>query len=131
MKGVIPSSKTVRRVIEKERVIEKGLFRLKELNEFLNKRNYPCTVWLSGDQTAINNKIDYHEKTNSVIGFTSPLDTDGLPVINGFPFNTVADLQKYFCDYNKSSYINVIIAQPLVNNLVFVLVCTEQKYIFC
>lgn len=109
----LPSLKTVKRVIEKEQVIEEGCFRFKELREFCIKRNLPLDVWLSEDQTAINNKIEYSPKNNCAVGFTPHLDENGLPRINSFAVESLGCLENYFKNEVKSNYINIIVAQPL------------------
>lgn len=113
--GGIPSVKTVKRIISEEQIIEEGIFRFNALKQFLVKRGYPLEVWISEDQTAITNKIEYCAKNNTVIGFVPHIDSDGLPVVNSFKFKSLRNLQQFFEQEAKSTYINLIIAQPLVD----------------
>lgn len=115
LKNIIPSFRVIKREIEDNQNINEGKLRFEELVNFLEERHYPKHIWISEDQTAINSRIEYEHRSNQVIGFTPTLDSNGMPILNSFPFNYLSDLKNYFDTKDKSNYINIIMAQPLVD----------------
>lgn len=113
LKNIIPSFRVIKREIEDNQNITEGKLRFEELALFLEERNYPKNIWISEDQTAINSRIEYDPKSNQIIGFSPKLDSNGMPIVNSFPFNNLQDLKNYFEYGEKSNYI--IMAQPLVD----------------
>ncbi|KAK5640764.1 hypothetical protein RI129_009311 [Pyrocoelia pectoralis] len=75
----IPSLSTVQRLINSSNIVNEGSLRFDELHTFLSKRNLPKVIWISEDATSITGRIQYCSKTNSLVGFVSPLGKDGLP----------------------------------------------------
>lgn len=75
----IPSVSTVSRFLkEKGPNVVEGIMRTEELLRYLKSRNLPLKVSISEDATRITAKISYDPVTNQLVGFTLPLDGNGL-----------------------------------------------------
>lgn len=84
LQNILPSITTINRCLDKESNIVDGIVRLKELKLFLSKRNYPLSVFISEDQTAIIKNVAYDSKSNRMIGFVSSCRENGFPKNNFF-----------------------------------------------
>lgn len=73
----LPSISPVRKQIYCNKVLTEGEFRIKEFKLFLQER-HPLRVHISEDATRVNERIQYHSTTNQVVGFTLPLNSDGI-----------------------------------------------------
>ncbi|KAK3911226.1 GPN-loop GTPase 1 [Frankliniella fusca] len=109
----LPSVSTIRRVTYKTDVILEGVFRFKELEKFLQERNLPLKVIMSEDGTVVAQRIQYHSSQNQIVGFTLPLDENGVPIIGAFPATSAKQISDYFSENCNSSNAYCIVAQPL------------------
>lgn len=113
----LPSISNVRKQIYKfYKVLIEGEFRIKELKLFLQERHYPLRVHISEDATRVNGRIQYHSATNQVVGFTLPLDSDGIPIVGSYLTSSAEKMCNYFDECDTSNYVYCIIAQPLCDN---------------
>jgi hypothetical protein len=135
--GGIPSLSSTYKYINKTRChFTEGLIRTKELKKYLLEQNLPMVVSLSEDATGISGRIQYNARTNQIIGFTLPLDGNGIPVPNYYPAQCASEIEGYFYDIrNKekqpANYLNVVMAQPMKRGIpAFCLMayCTNGKY---
>jgi hypothetical protein len=46
--------------------------------------------------------VDYHEKTNSLVGFSAPLKDNGFPDLDVFIARTTEDIVKQFNQYDRA-----------------------------
>lgn len=83
---------------EKGPHIIEGEFRYRELHEFLVCRNLPLYVSLSEDATRITPKVTYDPTTNQLVGFTLPLDSNGMPVPKSFLARNAKEIEEHFND---------------------------------
>lgn len=96
MKSVLPSISCLNKYIKKTSDrIEEGVFDYDGVEEFLQKRNLPKTVWISEDATRVTGRIEYDSKTNKLVGFTMPL-RDGIPNTNAFLATSAKTMCSYF-----------------------------------
>lgn len=119
----LPSLSSVNRYISKKqsKLIE-GHLRVAELSQYLEQRNLPRVVVLQEDATRINGKVNYHSKTNQLLGFVLPLDNNGMPIPHSFPARNFDEIYEYFSRNTPSAhFVNVIMAQPLANAPAFCL----------
>ncbi|KAK3932724.1 PDZ domain-containing protein 2 [Frankliniella fusca] len=110
----LPSATTVRQLMYKQESIIEGEFRIKELKKFLEERKYPFKVCLSEDATVVAQRVQYHPRTNQVVGFPLPLNENGMPKVGAFPATTAEKIARYFSDNTACSSAYCIVAQPLV-----------------
>jgi hypothetical protein len=73
-------------------------------------------VLLSEDCTGVIKKIRYNKKTNTFVGFCTPI-ARGLPVVKNFQTESFEQLQYWFDNVNKAPLLNVHMAQPIVQDL--------------
>ncbi|KAE8742486.1 hypothetical protein FOCC_FOCC011981 [Frankliniella occidentalis] len=109
----LPSVSTIRRLTYKTDVIVEGVFRFKELKNFLLERNLPHKVMISEDATVVAQRIQYHSKQNQIVGFTLPLNDDGVPVSGSLPATSAKRIAYYFSGNSNSTNAYCIVAQPL------------------
>lgn len=115
LKKSIPSLITIQRHINNSDQVVEASLRFEQLSKFLSERELPMVVWVSEDATGITGRIQYCSKTDSIIGFVSPLGEDGLPKSSCFPANSAQNIQKYFAENERSKYAYVIMAQSPVD----------------
>lgn len=112
----IPSVTRVRQQLSSQSHTYEGCFRFKELAEFLAKENLPKRVNISEDGTKCENKAQYHRQSNQIVGFTLPLDSNGLPKTGSYPATSAQVIAQYFEENTPASYVYCLIAQPLADN---------------
>lgn len=113
--------------------IVEGVLRSSELQKYLIDRKLPPIVCLSGDETRIENAIQYDAKTNQITGFTLPLNkSSGLPIPLQYPARNATEIIQHFSIQNPiSNNLYVVMAQPLGQNAApFCLLAygTDKKY---
>lgn len=133
LEGALPSLVSTNRYIKASHChILEGDFRGKELLKYLEDRDLPRAVCLSEDATRIVGRIQYDSRTNQIIGFTLPTDTQtGMPIISAYPARNAHDILEAFSTQNSiSSFVNVFMAQPLAHVAPFCLILfgSDCKY---
>lgn len=129
----LPSLPSVNRYINKSSChIAEGILRVDELLIYLKERKLPLAVGLSEDATRIVGRMQYDAKTNQIIGFTLPLNKiNGMPVPFAYPARNANEILKHFSvEHSTSTYLNVIMVQPLSNVPAFCLLVygSDNKY---
>lgn len=112
----LPSLPSTNRYISSSQChITEGILRCEELALYLLQRNIDPVVCISEDATRITNRVQYDSKSNQIVGFVLPLKSEnGLPIPFKFPARNVDEIVSHFShNYPVSSYINVIMAQPI------------------
>lgn len=117
--GAVPSISGIDKFIQKQRseFIE-GEIRATALLNYLHERHLPKYVSLSEDATRINGRIQYDAKSNQIVGFKLPLNSNGVPICGSFRARTAAEIESYFNNANgtenhPANYVNCVMAQPL------------------
>ncbi|XP_034235749.1 uncharacterized protein LOC117642048 [Thrips palmi] len=108
-----PSITTIRRKIYCNDKFVEGVFRIKQLKQFLILHECPLTVHLCEDATVVTGRIQYDSASNQIVGPTLPLDSNGLPIIGSFPATSASKIAEYFEKYDTSRYAYCIMAVPL------------------
>lgn len=119
LEGALPSLVTTNRFIKgSEYAVIKGALRSTELLNYLTELKLPLAVCISEDCTRVEGRIQYDSKTNQIIGFTLPIDnTTGLPAPFSFHARSAEEIFNHFSSEKNSvsSFVDVIMAQPLAN----------------
>jgi len=108
-----PSITTIRRVIYCNDKFVEGVFRIKQLKDFLFLHECPLVIHLCEDATAVTGRIQYDSSTNQLVGPTLPLDANGLPKVVSFPATSAKRMAEYFENHDTSRYAYCIMAVPL------------------
>lgn len=111
--------------------IIEGVLRADELYTYLTERNLPLVVCLSEDATRIVDKTQYNPSTNQISGFVAPLKENGMPVAFNYPARNAEEIAQHFLNENSvSTFVNIIIAQPLGDVSPFCLLVfgSDNKY---
>lgn len=112
----LPSTSKVDKFMsEKGPHIIEGVLRTKEVKEYLSDRKLPLKVWISEDATRITPKVCYDPKTNQLVGFTLPLNENGMPIPNTFMARNAREIESHFLNDRStvSSSAYAIMANPL------------------
>lgn len=133
LEGALPSLVTTNRYIKRsDCAVLEGVLRSKDLLNYLTELKLPLAVCISEDCTRVEGRIQYDSKTNQIIGFTPPINKiTGLPVPFAFPARNAEEIFKHFSSENSiSSFVDVIMAQPLANAPPFCLALfgSDSKY---
>lgn len=128
-----PSLSTVNRGITKiDSPMHEGVLRVKALSDYLDLRDLPRVVALSEDATRITGSIEYHSKSNEILGFVLPMDPKtGMPIAHSFPARNLDEICEYFKNNTPTAhFVNVVMAQPMANvpPLSILLYGTNSKY---
>ena len=113
MPGSLPSPTSIssRLAIGNHRLTE-GEFRFDALQEYLTTIDVHF-VFLSEDCTGVIKKVSYDAKSNSFVGFSPPLDRDGLPRQCHYRTNSFNQLKQWFVEEARSSLLNIHVVQPI------------------
>lgn len=112
--------------------VSEGILRCEELSLYLTNYKLDPFVCISEDATRIVGKVQYDSRSNQLVGFVLPLNSStGMPIPFVFPARSSEEIIKHFFNNNQlSSYLNVIMAQPLANVPAFCLAIfgSDNKY---
>uniref|UniRef100_A0A1B0CXZ1 Uncharacterized protein n=1 Tax=Lutzomyia longipalpis TaxID=7200 RepID=A0A1B0CXZ1_LUTLO len=111
--SVLPSVSLINKTMENYMPAPvEGVCRFDELNVFLEQRNLRKQVWIGEDATSLTGRIEYDSRTDTLIGFSSPLDPDtGFPIPYSFPATTFKDIIKALDNNHAAKYVNVLMAR--------------------
>lgn len=134
----VPSLRSTDRYIKKVKsnAIE-GKVRADELYHYLSNQNLPLVVTLSEDATRINGRVQYDVTSNQIVGFSLPLNENGMPIPGSYPALTAAEIESYFYNTENeqekqpANLLNVVMAQPLSKGIpafCVLLFCTNGSY---
>lgn len=134
----LPSLPTLNRFIRNQSInhyhhhISEGVVRSDELLQHLNDRKLPLIVSLSEDATRSVCRVQYDASTNQIDGFVLPTNSrTGLPIPFAYGARNASDIIEPFQrNTTISSFVNVIMAQPMRNVAPFCLLLygTDCKY---
>lgn len=112
--------------------ITEGILRNEELAIYLAERSLEPVVCISEDATRITESVRYDSKSNQLVGFVLPLHAKtGSPIPFAFPARDSEEILHHFSSNNAvSSFLNVIMAQPMANVPPFCLMVygSDNKY---
>lgn len=112
--------------------ITEGILRNEELSLYLAERSLARYVCISEDATRITGRVQYDSKSNQIVGFVLPLNNqNGMPIPFAFPARDAEEILRHFSSNNtESSFLNVIMAQPMGNAPAFCLMVygSDNKY---
>lgn len=118
LEGALPSLVSTNRYINASKFyVPEGILRIPELLKYLEERKLPLAVCLSEDATRIVGRLQYNKNTNQIVGFTLPIHNGtGMPIPFSYPAKSAQQIVNHFSfDNSISSFVNVIMAQPLGN----------------
>ncbi|KAJ6642670.1 hypothetical protein Bhyg_07623 [Pseudolycoriella hygida] len=91
-----PSTSTANKFIyDNGSTVLEGKLRYEELYKYLRDRDLPLRVSLSEDATRIQATVYYDPKTNQLVGFSLPLDENGLPITYSYMANNTTNCNIY------------------------------------
>lgn len=128
----LPSLSSVNRYIRKiDANITEGDLRVSALKKYLEDRKLPLVVSLSEDGTRLTGTVQYDVRTNQLMGFSLPLNENGMPIVNSFNASTSNEIIRHFSKKNViGNHVNVVMAQPLADIPAFCLLlfATDGAY---
>jgi len=116
MHGALPNITTIQTKLANEgfHALE-GEFRYDDMIKYLNKIDSKF-AFCAEDCTSAVRKVSYDVQSNSFVGFTIPLDENGMPRTKYFKTNSFDELKSWFQEEDISHLINLHMIQPLCNN---------------
>ena len=131
--SIFPSPRTVESKLDKyDMSVEEGKINVKMLKHFLIQHNLPMVVSIAEEATAIVGRREYAGiKSNSVIGFSLPLENNGLPDSSLSKVKTAENIINMFASFERATNVMVIMAQPLAQNVSPIRICsfgTNNKF---
>lgn len=115
----VPSLSAINKNIRKnESHITEGVLRCEELKCHLTDRNLPFLVSLSEDATRVTGKVEYNARSNTLVGFVLPIDSqNSMPIPNSYSARSAAEIESHFLNEVPVGHnVNVVMAQPLALN---------------
>lgn len=105
---------SVRKYIQKEiQKIDENEYNFDGLSEYLKRNNYNREVSIIEDGTKICELVEYIKKGNKLCGLVAPFHPQtGTPILNFFPADTAEQIFNFVDANERSSYIQLILAQP-------------------
>ena len=100
--GIFPSPSTIQDRLRTFDLPSQDGINFSAVVEYLKTNNAPPIVVLSADATGVLGCVDYHEKTNSLVGFSAPLNDNGFPDLEVFIARTAEDIVKQFNQYDRA-----------------------------
>ncbi len=106
VRGIYPSSRAIHRRIEKSfPSTPQEQINVKFLADYLKTSKLPLTVSIAEDATSIIGRWEYCAKTNSIIGFSLPLQENGLPNYKTAEVRNARDKAKAFFTLERATKI--------------------------
>ena len=110
--GSLPSIPAIQTYISETSLeMEEGIFRY-DLSKHYLLSKHSKYAFCSEDATAVIPKIVYDSRSDTFIGFSSPL-LHGFPRIRFYSTNSFAQLETWFTTENQSRLLNIYVVQPL------------------
>lgn len=116
LEAALPSLSSTNRYIRKFNChITEAVLRCDELKVYLEERNLPLVVSLLEDGTRIVDRVQYCAVTNQLIGLVPPIRNEtGMPIPFTRPARNASEILQHFSkEHSVSSYLNVVMAQPI------------------
>lgn len=114
--GVFPSPSAIERKLNEYHVdVPEGVINVTALKEYLTSNGLPPFVCISEDGTAVKGRREYNSKTNRILGFSLPLQSNGLPDYRDSIVETAEDIVHHFDSFERATVAMIIMAQPIVD----------------
>lgn len=111
--GLLPSVQIILSYIAaSENNLTEGLFNFDGMRDHFNS-NQSTLGFCAEDATAVVPKITYDTTTNTFIGFSLPLDRNGLPITNSYSTDSFTRLEQWYDEVSKAKSLNACLIQPL------------------
>lgn len=124
--------KSIQRYLKKDTIdITEGIINVNGLKSYLENNGYPPIVSLCEDATRITGAVEYDYTHDILRGLVSPLNSNGIPIINMFAASSPHKISNDIRLYPVGNYAYVQLALPLVKNSApFVLFhsCSDNRF---
>ena len=95
--------------------VPEGHLNVKGLKKYLTDNNLPLMVCVCEDATALVGRREYHNTSNSVMGFSLPMERNGLRNANLLKVKNASDIVNFFETLPRASLAVVVMAQPMAD----------------
>ncbi|CAF1349249.1 unnamed protein product [Rotaria sordida] len=111
--GFLPSVQIIQSFIAaSENNLSEGQFNYDGLHDYFDISQSTLGFYAE-DTTAIVPKVTYDGKSNTFIGFSLPLDDNGMPITNSFSTDSFSRLEEWYLDVPMAKSLNACLVQPL------------------
>jgi len=113
----LPSVQIIQKSIATlENHLSESLFNYDGIRDYFNS-NQSTLGFCAEDSTVIVSKITYDITSKTFIGFSLPLDDNGLPITNSYSTASFNHLEQWYSDIPKATSLNACLVQPLSSSL--------------
>ena len=114
--GVFPNLTTIQaKLANKGFRAYEGKLCYENMKKYMSTTNSKFAFY-GEDCTTVLRKIAYDVRSNSFVGFTPPLDENGLSVLKHFQTNSFEELRRWFQEEDISNFLNLHMIQPVSAN---------------
>lgn len=113
---ILPELSGLQTYMSKElSVVKENVLRFDELRRHLISHGYPSEIHVFEDGTRITNNVSFCLENNTLIGLNTPFNRlTGMPFENFHKANSARNIYDSISNYEKASYVQVLLAQPNV-----------------
>ncbi|CAM4842206.1 unnamed protein product [Rotaria magnacalcarata] len=73
--------------------------------------------FVAEDATSVVPKVMYDTTSNTFIGFSLPLDSNGMPILNSYSTDSFTRLEEWYTNVPRATLLNAYLIQPLSSSL--------------
>ena len=111
--ALLPSVRVIHAYIDDaDDHLTEGLFNYDGTRSYFNM-NRSTLGFVAEDATGVVPKITYDTKSNTFIGFSLPLDSNGLPIPHSYSTDSFIHLEEWYSHVTRSTLLNAYLIQPL------------------
>jgi hypothetical protein len=115
--GFLPSVQIIQSYIAaSDNHLTEGMFNYEGLCNYFNL-NQSTLGFVAEDATAVVPKVTYDASSNTFIGFSLPLNNNGLPITNAYSTDSFSCLEQWYSDTPRAKSLNACLVQPLTCSL--------------
>jgi hypothetical protein len=116
--GLLPSVQIIQSYIAaSENHLTEGLFNFDSMRDHFNS-NQSTLGFCAEDATAVVPKITYDTTSNTFIGFSLPINQNGVPITNSYSTDSFTHLEQWYDEVSKATSLSACLIQPLSSSTV-------------
>ena len=107
--ALLPSARVIQAHTDaSDNHLSEGLFDYDGIRNYFNM-NRSTLGFVAEDATAVVSKVTYDTKSNTFIGFSLPLDSNGLAIPNSYSTDSFIRLEEWYSHVAKSTLLNALL----------------------
>ncbi|CAF2961111.1 unnamed protein product [Rotaria sp. Silwood2] len=103
-------------IVASDNHLSEGLFNYDGVRNYFNS-NQSTLGFIAEDATAVVPKVTYDTTSNSFVGFSLPLDKNGLPIAKSYATDSFTRFEQWYSNIPRAKLLNACLVQPLSSSL--------------